>query len=1311
MAKGSSIGGKVIKDVKEGTGLFKTAVEDTKHVEDLKKTAAAAHAKISGHDVQNPERINNMSFNQGYEATHQVLLDEKLPLGGKGGRGPDGQSSQSGGNTTTDGDPVSMMSGEELLTLTDGTLPGWLPFAWQRCYRSSAASQNGNLGFGWRHSLSHSLTFEGEQVLWHDNEHRSTSFPLPHPDAPLVVNVPGASTLSVARHQGSIIVDGYTLTFADGQGQYQFHRAGNTARLIGITDGYGNSLTLFYDKQGRMSSLSDTAHARLAFEYASSTAIHITAVHLQQWDKLQRKWHTRRTLARYEYNSSGELTTVINPLDERESYIYRDDHVISQRQLAGGAQFNWEWEQMGEHLRCVRQWGNFGQLDNRYRWDTEQLLVTVTRADGRQQIYQHNGNARLVYSKSPGGTEQRWQYNDAGHCVGYTDGLGQVTRYFYNDNGQMTHKAEPDQVITQYLWIGGHLFERRRGSGPHQQIWRYQRNAQGDVLKATDPSGLVTTFSYCPQGKTASVTQPDGQVRQFTYDVLGRLTSETHSGGKRAYTYADVSTYPIEVRNETGLITRYQYDPLDRMVLRQQADEKPQRYEYNAYGKVTRFINEQGHQTRYEYAAPLHLLTRKILPNGDTLTYRYDNVHLQVSHITNAKGETYQLNYDPDGRLCEEIGFDNVKTTYQHDANGHLLEKQEFGNQHAEKPFVTTYQRDPQGRLLVKTLPDGHAVTYQYNAQGQLVSVEEGATLLYYEYDPQGRLSAEHQNGHTQRYRYDECGRLIGTLLPDMQWLEYHYENQHLSNITLNQQPLANYRYDPQQRLSEYHQGNGLINRYAYSQHGERTQHKIFHADHPDTLLWEQKHRYSSQGNLQETTGNEARRYVYDALNRLTEVDAPGGATGENNSETYRWDAASNPIYDSGHAENHRTAPGNRLSSFSAKSFEYDRFGNLISESQEKHGGVKWVKRYTYDCQHRLIAAEMPDGNVASYTYDAFNRRLTKTVNGHTTLFIWRGHRLAAQMEGDRENYRNYIYRPGSFEPLAMTRHHSFEYDYYLENRSKDRTLDVKPKPEIYWYQNDRLGTPHSLTNANGQATWKANYLAFGSVKQEASDGTGIDNPLRFAGQYHDRETGLFYNLNRYYDPAMQRYLTQDPLKLAAGLNFYLYVAGNPVINTDPLGLLQGLGNSGSILTNGGTPLSKEQINALPEDQRLKYIQDTVEQLNVSTPENGAVFYSGKGAREDAEIFVQEHGKMTLESTPGGKWLDDLKLFEDGVVGIKRNDALEIWKKTSRRYAENASGISIGILNSPRIESIFNTMEYPALRLNTKITNVITGGK
>ncbi|WP_408583209.1 hypothetical protein [Hafnia alvei] len=120
--------------------------------------------------------------------------------------------------------------------------------------------------------------------------------------------------------------------------------------------------------------------------------------------------------------------------------------------------------------------------------------------------------------------------------------------------------------------------------------------------------------------------------------------AESHSGSQRAYTYSDLNSHPETIRSDLGTVSRYQYDALGRMMFCQQDDE-----------------------TRYEYAASLHLLTRKILPNGDPLTYRYDNVHLQVSEITNAKGEHYQLRYDADGRLCEEIGFDNLKTTYQHE--------------------------------------------------------------------------------------------------------------------------------------------------------------------------------------------------------------------------------------------------------------------------------------------------------------------------------------------------------------------------------------------------------------------------------------------------------------------------------------------------------------------------------------------------------------------------------------------------------------------------------------------------------------------
>ena len=60
--------------------------------------------------------------------------------------------------------------------------------------------------------------------------------------------------------------------------------------------------------------------------------------------------------------------------------------------------------------------------------------------------------------------------------------------------------------------------------------------------------------------------------------------------------------------------------------------------------------------------------------------------------------------------------------------------------------------------------------------------------------------------------------------------------------------------------------------------------------------------------------------------------------------------------------------------------------------------------------------------------------------------------------------------------------------------------------------------------------------------------------PWRFEGQYEDRETGLFYNGFRYYDPTLGRYLSPDPIGLLGGLDAYGYVL-DPWSECDPLGL------------------------------------------------------------------------------------------------------------------------------------------------------------
>ena len=110
----------------------------------------------------------------------------------------------------------------------------------------------------------------------------------------------------------------------------------------------------------------------------------------------------------------------------------------------------------------------------------------------------------------------------------------------------------------------------------------------------------------------------------------------------------------------------------------------------------------------------------------------------------------------------------------------------------------------------------------------------------------------------------------------------------------------------------------------------------------------------------------------------------------------------------------------------------------------------------------------------------------------------------------------------------------------------------------LYVIHADHLNTPRAILDAANRVIWLWKAEPFGSQGASSDpDGDSVKffYNLRFPGQYFDQETGLFYNLNRYYSPGDGRYTTSDPIGLAGGVNPYTYVGGNPLSYIDPKGL------------------------------------------------------------------------------------------------------------------------------------------------------------
>ncbi len=435
-------------------------------------------------------------------------------------------------------------------------------------------------------------------------------------------------------------------------------------------------------------------------------------------------------------------------------------------------------------------------------------------------------------------------------------------------------------------------------------------------------------------------------------------------------------------------------------------------------------------------------------------------------------------------------------------------------------------------------------IAYTWNTLDRLTGYSDGTTTATYTYD----AKQLRQVGESVNYgafilatgaAYNALGQKSGLTYPDGAQYTYTYDsNNQLSavdlpagsgNITFN-----SYTWTAPAQIT---MPGGAARNLQYD--GLLRLKDLAVKDPGQSRVMGYQYGYDLAGNIiAKATEAGTTNYGYDALDRLTSAAHTGQTTAQAD-ESYSYDQVANRITDT------KTAAAawaydanNRLTQAGTLSYTYDANGNTTNQTDSSNSNN--TRNYVYDTDNRLI--EVRDANntlIAAYSYDPFGRRLSKDTGSSKTYYFYSAEGLIAEADAAGQLTKSYGYAPGG----AFTTN-----PLWVKAAAIGSTTQ-----SYYTYQNDHLGTPMKLLNQSGVTVWSAAYDAFG--KAAVDPASTVTNNLRFPGQYEDRETGMHYNWNRYYDPGTGRYTTSDPIGLAGGINTYAYALSNSVKHTDPLGL------------------------------------------------------------------------------------------------------------------------------------------------------------
>jgi RHS repeat-associated protein len=980
-------------------------------------------------------------------------------------------------------------------------------------YYNSQDPHSASLGTGWSHSydISFKQNSNGSVVLHEGNGNRK----LYTMANGTYVSQQGNYTTLVKNSDGTFTItqkDSTKYNFTTG-GQISsiVDRNGNTGsfvysggNLTTITDPAGRITTLTYDAANHLTTLTDPSGKNYTFIYSGTTLSSVTYPDNGTW--------------RYTYDANAFMLTKTDPLGNTTTYTYDANHRVTSATDPQGQVRSVAYPAGTSTTKST----TFTEKDGgqwQYSYDTQAgTFTSKTDPQGGVNSYAYDTTGNRISTTLPDGSTTTSTYDVKGNMTSSTDALKQTTFYTYNTFGQVTNIKDPQGNITGYSYdANGNMASTTDPTGATTQ---YQYDSRGGVTKVTNAAGQATSFTYDTSGNLTAVTDAAGATTSYTYDAAGNMTSQTDaSGAVTRFTY-DVIGHLVALTDPQGNITTYTYDANGNKISQTDANGNTTSYTYNFKGQLISTIDSLGNVTTYVYGA-----TGCPSCGGGTD---------KLTSIIDANTNSTSYQYDPLGRLLSETDPIGNVTSYTYDANGNLITKTD-GN-----GATTKYSYDSLGRLLKKTYPDATTTMFTYDAKGRVLTAANQKTSYSFIYDANSNvLSATDSNGRHISYSYDTLGNKTKTVSPDGRTITYSYDKAGRltglldgGNFTIG--------YDNLGRISSLAYPNGDKTTYSYDNAGRLL--NLVQKNGGGSIIASNSYTLDQTANrLSNTTVDKTLSYQYDAIYHLTQaLSNTSGNSGNTNGKGggipnatqqqkvfYSYDPVGNRLT-SDKIMAYVYNQGNQLV-VNGGSFSYDMNGNLIQKVTSDG-----TTNYAWDYENRLVKIVTPDGTIAEFTYNPFGKRIAKKVtqNGAATSthYFYDNQAILFEYDDTGAIGNRYTHGPGIDEHLMVA-------------TGKDK----------YYYHADGLGSIIAMTDKSGIVGQTYEYDSFGNLKDQMNR---VKQPFTYTGREWDKETGLYYYRARYYDPMEGRFISEDPIRMLGGINFYSYTLNNPINFTDPLGLI-----------------------------------------------------------------------------------------------------------------------------------------------------------